>query len=1216
MATPNLTQLLFEISGNSGGGQKALHDLTGSFGHELGEIGNITKETFGKLEEGVHEFIGEKLPFVGNLFIKLSESIHGVHVIASTTEGSILKLSKAVDDIATKSGKGVDEVTKFIGSFGQLENQAQRDAAAISFFGEATAQKLIPQLDRASKQMNLLSGSGVDVKSAMSGAAGATEDAGAAAEASGAGFAAMAGPVGIALVAVLAIIAAEVEFINISFEAAEKAADFGGEMERAAVKTGLTVEQLLGLRVLADENKVSFDQLTNGLAKYLKNVELAKSGNKSLLELFDNIGISIKDLATPQDAIRALFEAIQREGLDAFLQSAAALKLLSKAGTEFLPVLVEMEGDLDGAAAKAQKLLGFTTADAQATAELEKSLADAKTALLGLELALGKFAGPTFVSVVNAITNALSNNRDLIIDVVLVIGAIITALTLTIPLVQVVILVTANVIAAITNVVQAVRMVIPHLGFLATAWDVVAASAKEAARQLGLAKDELSRTYETTSGDIPAFGKGEKEKPPEVLPDALPSQKERDKQAAEDRISVIKAESAEAKRVAADSVAQQEILYRKGQISRATETANIIAALQARTNAEKAAINAEILRKGDELLAVEKNDQERVKKIQKIQEERTNLEQEARNKDSELQREIDKRKADDHIAAQKAEVEHQKAVTAIFIAYGQDRIKEIQDEVRLGKKSATEGEAEIEGIEQAAFDKRRVVLSNQIKLAGQNLEDQKKLKDEKAKLDQEETANLAEQKRRQAKILEDDAQLQRDLKLASIQTELKLETIRDQTVIATMNALAQNRLRSEASVQEQIEQIQLNAIDREIRAVQDRQKLTAQITDPSRRKREEQKLNDDIRILMAERGAIVSRGVDDHKAALDRDARNLEEYAQIVLRNEKQLNEQQRSIAQTDVELLVLRNASRLTILAAEKKNALEDLELRRKEAADSIKVEHDAALLRLKGLANEEEQKEKLEDLFHKRSLLSEEQFEKQKKAILGKFKKEEAAAGPLGGFNAGLMSGQLSQLENGVQSFSDVTTVALNAVGAAFHGIGDAVGAAVQSFVLYGNAGKSVRQVTAEILASLAQQAAVQAIYELAQGLAVLALAYFGVPNAGPSASAHFVAAAVFAGIAGIAAVAGRGVAGNAFAQSGTGAAGTGAPGSPGANGKSSSSSSTSSQAATTIINANRPTVTLELTLRHDAGSAFAANVVKTIVKNVNSNGTLRDVIVKEAK
>lgn len=116
------------------------------------------------------------------------------------------------------------------------------------------------------------------------------------------------------------------------------------------------------------------------------------------------------------------------------------------------------------------------------------------------------------------------------------------------------------------------------------------------------------------------------------------------------------------------------------------------------------------------------------------------------------------------------------------------------------------------------------------------------------------------------------------------------------------------------------------------------------------------------------------------------------------------------------------------------------------------------------------------------------------------------------------------------------------VDAMTQAFSQLGEAVGSAVQAFVLYGSAGASVRQVTAQILASIAQQAAVQAIYELAQGLAVLALAFFGVPNAGPSATAHFAAAAMYGTIAGVTAGLGRAVAGNSFNKSAGGSGGKG--------------------------------------------------------------------------
>lgn len=128
------------------------------------------------------------------------------------------------------------------------------------------------------------------------------------------------------------------------------------------------------------------------------------------------------------------------------------------------------------------------------------------------------------------------------------------------------------------------------------------------------------------------------------------------------------------------------------------------------------------------------------------------------------------------------------------------------------------------------------------------------------------------------------------------------------------------------------------------------------------------------------------------------------------------------------------------------------------------------------------------------------------------------------------------------------------LTAMSEAFSGLGQAVGQAVASFVLYGTVGKSVRQVTAEVLAGIAQMAATKAIFHLAEGFAALAMAFFGIPNAGPSAAMHFKAAAMFGIVAGIAAVAGRAAAGNSFQSSSSGG-GSGGGGSSSRDGRASS-------------------------------------------------------------
>ena len=95
------------------------------------------------------------------------------------------------------------------------------------------------------------------------------------------------------------------------------------------------------------------------------------------------------------------------------------------------------------------------------------------------------------------------------------------------------------------------------------------------------------------------------------------------------------------------------------------------------------------------------------------------------------------------------------------------------------------------------------------------------------------------------------------------------------------------------------------------------------------------------------------------------------------------------------------------------------------------------------------------------------------------------------------------------------------------AFQSIAQGIGQVIQNWVLYGETGPAVmRKILAAALATIAAEAAVRAIYELAAGFASL---FFNPAEA----TAHFTAAAIFGSIAVGSALAGRAVAGNAFKQ-----------------------------------------------------------------------------------
>lgn len=103
------------------------------------------------------------------------------------------------------------------------------------------------------------------------------------------------------------------------------------------------------------------------------------------------------------------------------------------------------------------------------------------------------------------------------------------------------------------------------------------------------------------------------------------------------------------------------------------------------------------------------------------------------------------------------------------------------------------------------------------------------------------------------------------------------------------------------------------------------------------------------------------------------------------------------------------------------------------------------------------------------------------------------------------------------------------------AFNSMAQGVGQMVQAWVLYGEVGPdALRKMLAATLAALAQEAAVKALFQLAEGFASL---FFNPAEA----EAHFKAAAIYAAVAATAAVVGRAVAGDSFKKSGS-AAGAG--------------------------------------------------------------------------
>jgi tape measure domain-containing protein len=200
------------------------------------------------------------------------------------------------------------------------------------------------------------------------------------------------------------------------------------------------------------------------------------------------------------------------------------------------------------------------------------------------------------------------------------------------------------------------------------------------------------------------------------------------------------------------------------------------------------------------------------------------------------------------------------------------------------------------------------------------------------------------------------------------------------------------------------------------------------------------------------------------------------------------------------------------------------------------------------------------------------------------------------------GLVMSQAPTLQS---MFADTASILQNA----FQGIANAIGSVIEQWVLYGQTGPAImRKILAAALASIAAEAAVRAIYELAAGFAAL---FFNPAEA----AAHFTAAALFGSIAVGAALAGRAIAGDSFKRQ-TSAATGGASGSSATQRDTSAQGGAFSDKKEITIEAGRYTPFMqrqqvELTVKLDSNG-----VLKVLEDDARANGKFRGLVLNIAE
>lgn len=417
----------------------------------------------------------------------------------------------------------------------------------------------------------------------------------------------------------------------------------------------------------------------------------------------------------------------------------------------------------------------------------------------------------------------------------------------------------------------------------------------------------------------------------------------------------------------------------------------------------------------------------------------------------------------------------------------------------------------------------------------------------------------------------------------TLEAQLTIAEIIDNRRIAAIRTLAETRVTTEEEAERRILAIRLAAIDREKDVLDSQVKAAESITDPEEQLKVRARLNLRLRVLAEERISIEQSGEVGVEAGRQRDLENARRYAGDLNDVQQRIVDVQRDAAEEALRLMSLHFASRRDLIRARLQLDIEDEDARHRNAQQGI----DA--LRQENAEAKRVREEKLQ-AEREINTLEEAEAERHRltlEAIRRKGRLDEKEASPLGRLDL-----DIDNLKEFAATIEESIVPLGEILQRTFLQVADAIGQTVANWVLLGETGPAVmRKILAQALASIAAEAAVNTIKELALGFAML---FINPAESG----AHFTAAALWASIGGVAAIVGRNVAGDLFKpKSSSGGRDSGPP-----------------RPLDTVVERGRNQqvpVAVNVNITHAEGM-----IVKTVVDDFNNGGITRETIQRDGR
>ncbi|MBB6431124.1 phage tail tape measure protein [Algisphaera agarilytica] len=199
-------------------------------------------------------------------------------------------------------------------------------------------------------------------------------------------------------------------------------ASFGDSLDKAASRTGVTVEALSELGFAAEQSGSNFTELESGVRRLQRSINDLGKGLSTPVQAFSDLGLSFADLQSlsPEDQLKAVADGLAAIP-DPTKRAATAMQVFGRAGQRLLPLFADGAQGMEKLQRQAREL-GFTIgrSSAKEAAKLTDTMNILTTSLQRVAFALGEAVSPEIrkfaeraAEASKGLQNVVRDNEDL-----------------------------------------------------------------------------------------------------------------------------------------------------------------------------------------------------------------------------------------------------------------------------------------------------------------------------------------------------------------------------------------------------------------------------------------------------------------------------------------------------------------------------------------------------------------------------------------------------------------------------------------------------------------------------------------------------------------------------------------------------------------------------------------------------------------------------------